>query len=310
MQCALFVPSILKTGWVGEVLPGTSPAELPICGRRYIDYALEAAARFNIVLCEVLDWGWSARMQHEFDDITRGAIPVVYHRREGNPLHGLNDLVGLPGPLTVDIENGLFVLWGLALPCHKLVEARMEPITDAEAAETPIGTYRYVDGRWMRVMPCGFIVDDAQSWFDLNMTMLKNPFGFTLPGYSAEEGVHIGSNVGLEKGTEARPPVIVGNDAWCERNVVINGQVVIGRGAVVTEGVKLDRTVVCDNTFVGRGLDLTGKVIYGNRVIDGQTGAWTDVDDVGIAHFIKPVSFGWLGLVWRFLAGTSMRRRD
>ena len=107
-----------------------------------------------------------------------------------------------------------------------------------------------------------------------------------------------------------RPPIIVGNDAWFERNVIINGQVVIGRSAIVAEGVKLDRTVVCDNTFVGQGLDLTGKAIYGNRVIDGLTGFWTEVDDFGVAHLIKPASFGWFGHIWRFLAGNSMRGRD
>lgn len=310
MQCALFVPSVSKTDWVGEVLPRTSPAALPISGRRFIDYALEAAARFNVVMGGILDWHWSAQMQREFDDITRSAFPVFYQKEEGPSPRGLNDLAGLPSPLTANLEEGLIVLWGLALPCHTLDEVRLVPVSDEDAAETPVGTYRYMNGRWMRVMPCGFIVDDVPGWFNLNMTILKNPIGFTLPGYSAEEGVHIGINVGMEKGVEARPPIIVGNDAWCERNVTINGQVVLGRGAVVAEGVRLDRTIVCDNTFVGQGLDLTSKVIYGNRIIDGLTGAWTDVDDPGVAHLIKPVSFGWLGHVWRFLAGTSMRGRD
>ena len=310
MQCALLVPSVSKTNWVGEVLPGVSSAELPIAGRRYIDYALEAAARFNIVLCGVLDWHWSEQLQKEFDDITRGAFPVFYQKGEGTPLHGLNDLAGLPSTLTANLEDGLVVMWGLALPCHSLDEVRLVPISEEDAAETPVGTYRYMDGRWMRVMPCGFIIEDVPSWFNLNMTILKNPTGFTLPGYSAEKGVHIGINVGMEKGVEVRPPIIVGNDAWLERNVIINGQVVIGRSAVVAEGVKLDRTVVCDNTFVGQGLDLTGKAIYGNRVIDGLTGFWTEVDDSGVAHLIKPASFGWFGHVWRFLAGNSMRGRD
>ena len=39
MDSALFVPSVPQTGWLGTVLPGLSPAELPIAGRRYIDYA-------------------------------------------------------------------------------------------------------------------------------------------------------------------------------------------------------------------------------------------------------------------------------
>ena len=52
------------------------------------------------------------------------------------------------------------------------------------------------------------------------------------------------------------------------------------------------------------------QVNNGNRIIDGLTGVWTDVEDAGIARRITPPSLGWLGKVWRFFAGTSMGRRD
>ena len=239
MKNAIFVPSVAQTDWLRDVLPGVRPAELPIAGRRFIDYALEAAVRFGVVMAEVLDWRWTEHMHRELDD-------------------------------------------------------------------TPVGTYRLSQGRWMRVVPHGFVIKNVQTWFGLNMILLKNPCGFTLPGYSAEKGVHIGSNVVLEKGVEAKPPVIVGDNAWCARNVAIDGRVIIGNGAVVAEGARLNRTIVCDDTFVGQGLDLSSKIIFGNRIIDGLTGTWTDVDDAGIARRIAQPSFGWFGKIWRFLAGTSM----
>lgn len=309
MKGALFVPTVPDTEWVGDVLPGLGAAELPVAGRRFIDYALEAATRFNIMVGEVLDWHWTERLQREFDNLNRSPIPVIYQKGEGPMPRGLRDLEGRSSPLTADMDDGLVVLWGLSLPCHRFGEGVMEPIGDDEAAETPIGAYRYSGGRWMRISPKGLEVRDARGLFEANTVMLRNPYGFTLPGYSSEEGVHIGSNVVLERGTVARPPVIVGDDAWCERNVVVRGDVVVGRGAVVGEGAKLDHTVVCDRTFVGRGLDLTSKLVFGNRVIDGLTGAWTDVEDAGVAHRLRPTSFGWLGGLWRFLAGTSMRGR-
>ena len=37
MDNVLFVPSTKELEWVQEVLPGTSPAGLPVAGRRMID---------------------------------------------------------------------------------------------------------------------------------------------------------------------------------------------------------------------------------------------------------------------------------
>lgn len=310
MKNAIFIPSVPQSEWSRDVLLGISPAELPIAGRRYIDYALEAAVRFGVIMAEVLDWRWTERLQRDFADLTRTSIPIFYQKGEGKLPHGLRDLAGQSSPLTANMEDGYIVVWGLALPHTNSDDAALEPLTDEELAETPVGTYRLSQGRWMRVLPRGFVVKNVQTWFGLNMILLKNAYGFTLPGYSAESGVHIGSNVVLEKGTEAKPPVIVGDNAWCARNVDIDGKVIIGNGAVVAEGVRLHKTIICDDTFVGQGLDLSNKIVNGNRIIDGLTGVWTDVEEGGIARRITPPSLGWLGKVWRFFAGTSMGRRD
>ena len=41
MDNILFVPAIRELEWVQDILPGTSPAELSVGGRRVIEYALE-----------------------------------------------------------------------------------------------------------------------------------------------------------------------------------------------------------------------------------------------------------------------------
>ena len=43
MDNILFVPSTKELEWVQDVLPGTSPAELPVAGRRIIDYSFQCA---------------------------------------------------------------------------------------------------------------------------------------------------------------------------------------------------------------------------------------------------------------------------
>ncbi|MBR0057119.1 MAG: hypothetical protein IJP66_07300, partial [Kiritimatiellae bacterium] len=200
MRGAIFIPAIAQTEWVREVLPGTSPAELPVAGRRFIDYLLEAAQRRGLDMAEVTDWHPSPRLADEFSSLTRTVIPVFYRDGAGDLPRGLDDIPAMQGPLSSRLEEGIVAVWGLVLPLHPPGETTLEPITPAERANTPPGIYRHTGDGWMRVSPHGFPARDVKSWFDLNMTVAETPCGFTLPGYSSEDGVHLGSNVVLERG--------------------------------------------------------------------------------------------------------------
>ena len=115
MENVLFVPSTRDTAWVDEVLPGTSPAELPVAGRRIIDYSLECARRRGILFAEILDWCFSERLADDFSELTRTGYPVFYMKGEGDRPRGLAGIEGLSTPLTQMLPDGLVVVWGLCL---------------------------------------------------------------------------------------------------------------------------------------------------------------------------------------------------
>ena len=71
MDNILFVPAIRELEWVQDILPGTSPAELSVGGRRVIEYALESAHKFEVMFTEVLDWRFSEQLADYFADPTR-----------------------------------------------------------------------------------------------------------------------------------------------------------------------------------------------------------------------------------------------
>jgi len=160
----------------------------------------------------------------------------------------------------------------------------------------------------MRVLPHGLIVRSVKAWHALNFSVLHNPGSFTLPGYSSERDAYVGRNVVLELGTSVKPPVLLQNNTWCARNVVLDGDVIVDSGSYVSEGARLKRTVVCRDTFIGAGLDFDGKIVAGSRVIDAETGTWVDLEEPGLARRI-PTGLGWLRTVWRFLRGRSYGRR-
>jgi hypothetical protein len=310
MDNLLIVPSVRETEWVQDVLPGTSPAELPVAGRRIIDYALECARKRNVMFTEILDWRFSTRLAADFSDLTRTGMPVFYTKGEGDIPRGLADVEGVSSPLTQTISDDLVVVWGLYAGSAQS-DVPLEPVSAAEVVETPPGMYRREGGRWMRFADNGRNVDGIRVWHALNFDVLRRPDTFTLPGYSAEKDVHLGRNVVLEKGTEVKAPALLQDNIWCARNVGLLGNVIVGSGAFIAEGATLKGTVVCDNTFIGSGLELTDKIVAGRRIIDVSSECWTDVDEPGLAGDIRRhgVGWRWLRAVWHFMRGRSYGRR-
>ena len=308
MDNILFVPATRDLEWVQEVLPGTSPAELPVAGRRIIDYAVEQAQRFGVMFTEILDWHFSQTLADYFADMTRTGFPVFYMKGEGSVPRGLAEIEGYSSPLTSDIMDGLVVVWGVALSTHKASDVTLEPVSEAERVDTPAGVYRRESGKWMKIVPHGLVVRNVKAWYAINFAVLHSPECFTLPGYSSEDGVHLGRNVVLEHGTSVKPPVLLQDNTWFARNVVLDGEVIVESGSFVSEGARLCRTVVCRDTFIGPGLDFNGKIVAGRRVIDPDSGTWVDLEEPGLARRI-PAGFGWLRSFWHFMRGRSFGRR-
>jgi len=308
MDNVLFVPTTHETEWVQEVLPGTSPAELPVAGRRIIDYSIECAQKFGVMFTEVLDWRFSQALADDFADMTRTGCPVFYLKGEGPLPKGLKDIEGYSSPLTGNISDGLVVVWGVALSTHTAEDVELEPVSEEECVDTPAGLYRREGGRWMRIVPHGLVVRNVKAWHQLNFIVLRNPEKFTIPGYSSESGVHIGRNVVLEHGTDVKPPVLLQDNTWFARNVCLDGEVVVDSGSYVSEGARLHRTVVLHDTYIGMGLELDGKIVAGRRVIDAETGTWVDLEEPGLARRIPP-GLGWARSFWHFLRGRSSGRR-
>jgi len=312
MDSILFVPTTRESEWTQDVLPGKSPAELPVAGRRIVEYAIERAKSAGGAFAEVIDWHFSEKIFQDFSDLTRTAYPVFYVRGEGPIPDGLSSIEGLPTPLTETISDGLVVVWGPVVPYSELEGgSTLEPVTEDELRNTPPGIYRREGGKWLRYSPRGFVIRDVRTWHLLNFSALRHPEMFTLPGYSAEKGFYFGRNVVMERGIDMKPPVLVNDDAWCARNVRLEGKVIVGARSYVGEGTRLMRTIVGDDTFVGDGLDFEDKIIIGSRVIDARTGAWADVEEEGVAHAIGGGAehVGLFRRIWNFIAGSSRGRR-
>ena len=305
---AFIYPGDRSASWNREIFPDLSPAELPVAGRRIIDYSFQCAQRFGVMFTEVLDWRFSEKLADDFSDLTRTGYPVFYLKGEGPVPAGLRDIERYPSPLTDPVQDGLVVVWGAAISAHTSDEVSFEPVGEEDILKTPAGLYRFEGGRWLRMLPHGMVVRSVKAWHALNFIVMHQSDRFTVPGYSSEKGVHLGRNVILEHGTDVKPPVLMLDNTWCARNVRLDGDVIVESGSFVGEGARLRRTVVCRDTYVGEGLELENKIVAGRRIIDAGTGAWVDVEDKGVARQI-PAGLGWARSLWHFVRGRSFGRR-
>ena len=312
MDRLLVIPSVPQTEWMQDILPGTSPVELPIAGRRAIDYLVERVQTLGAPVIEILDFHPTKHFSDAFGERTSDEAIVFYHAGEGPMPQGLDDLPQVPGPLTRDISDGLMVGWGLGLPVIGPGEMTLEPISPEDRARTPPGLYRNVHGAWCRVCPQARLnlVQDIRSWHEANLMVLHHPDLFTIPGYSSEKGVNLGRNVVIEHGTSVKGPVLFCNNTWFARNVQFEGDVIVGRGSFIGEGAYLERTVVCENTYIGEQLVFRDKIVAGNIVVDALTGAWIDTSGHSwITRTIDNRGTGWMRSFVRFLFGASRGRR-
>ena len=308
MNNVLFVPSVQQTAWLSEILPGMGLAELPVAGKRIVEYWIESAAKYDVAMIEILDCHWSQALSRFYSDLTAAAFPVFCSKLEGEAPRGLRELEKISSPLTQNINDDLVVVWGLCLTGHCYKNLRLTEVGESDLEATPPGVYRRKGGRWMRVRPDGLKIRDVKSWHKMNFAVMHERGEFTLPGYSAEAGVHLGRNVVLEHGTEVKPPVIIQDDTWCARNVLLEGDVIIGNGSFISEGARLKRTVVGANTYIGSKLELVDKIVIGKRVIDSKTGVWTDIEEAGVARDLSEHAPGlgtMLRSLWRFFIGRS-----
>ena len=206
------------------------------------------------------------------------------------------------------LRLGCFLAVDTFCPCQYGIIQSFSALVPFSHFRLSHSAYRREGGKWMRIVPHGLVIRNIKAWHALNFIVLRHPDNFTIPGYSSEKNVHIGRNVVLEHGTSVKAPVLLQDNTWFARNVILDGEVIVDSGSYVSEGAKLARTVVLRDTFIGEGLEFDGKIVSGRRVIDAATGTWVDLEEPGLARRI-PTGFGWVRTIWRFLRGRSSGRR-
>ena len=135
-------------------------------------------------------------------------------------------------------------------------------------------------------------IQDITHYYRLNMEIVRNEMNHYLSsGYSSADGASIGYNVITPPSVTLVPPLAIGND--CRIGAIS----VIGSGTVISDHVLIDRqceisdSIILSDTYVGRNLEIKGKIVAGNRIIDPEDGTCLEIEDPWLVAQTRPRNY-------------------
>ncbi|QHI68194.1 glycosyltransferase [Tichowtungia aerotolerans] len=147
------------------------------------------------------------------------------------------------------------------------------------------------------------LIHDISQYYDLNMTIVRSEMDrYLSSGYSFSDSAAIGYNVITPPSVSFNPPLAIGNDCRLGAICSVGPDVVISDHVLIDRQSELSESIILSDTYVGRNLEINGKIVAGNRIIDPADGSFVDIEDPWlVAHtqsknymrdFLRTV-FGW-----------------
>jgi len=185
---------------------------------------------------------------------------------------------GAPIPLPLPSASGASAAWML-----RKAEGRIACFLsrDVDAVSALVnGTGNAASEPWTAFDLDPVLLDNIRAYYELNMRLAGGEIArYVRPGFGGGEGACIGSNVIIPPSAELRPPLIIGDNCRIHPMAVIGPAVVIGNGVIVDRQTELTRSVVLDDTYLGRNLEIRDRVVAGARLVDPSDGTAVDIAD-------------------------------
>ena len=286
MKAILFCP-VRGNSWLKQYFPNHPVYLLPFANKPAIEFALDYC-----FLCGIRD----VRIVTDDD-----SVPLRSRYRDGQML-GLNlSYTGTPPdtPLHEVVARNmafcrgsdLLVFSGLFLPDYdKRAAISLEIAPDEVKGCASGATAWYLVGRTrLGNLPrelgsfrdsgpvAGSPVNNVGDYYKLNMQLCGGDVErYNLPGFSEGRDSFVGRDVTIASSARVKPPVILGNNILFGRHTFAGPGVVVGDNCLVDDGTVIRNSVVLGNTYIGRDLEIDGKICCGNRIIDPETGTVFD----------------------------------
>lgn len=306
--------------WV-EILGGQPWALLPVAGRPFLSYWIELCVDVGIEEIDVvLGAANAAKVEQCFGNGEKWGVQINYsvakpgelphHQASKGEVGGIF-FVGQPifprrrenysKELASCLRQG-----GCRInedqTCSLLISSEKNEVD--EFCRTGVGRLEPSIGG---LPDCGVDFERLESiddYYRLNMDIVDGEMGlYVTAGYAAQEEASIGYNVIIPPSVRLEPPLAIGNDCRIGPVCSIGPRVVVADHVFIDGQCELTDSIILSDTFVGRNLELKGKIVCGNRIIDPEDGGYLDIEDPWLLTHAKSrmpfrdvlrASMGWI----------------
>ncbi len=213
--------------------------------------------------------------------------------------------------------NDLLVFFGLFLPEYdkrnphelNIGPDEVKGCSDASAAWYLIGRDRLDDlpDDWSGFRDDapvrGSSVTDIRGYYMHNMRLAGSDIEkYNLPGFSEGKHSFVGCDVHISRSARVKSPVILGNGIQFGHGVHAGPNIIVGDNCIIDNGATILNSIILGDTYIGRNIEISGKICCGNHLIDPNTGACFDVTNETVLSKVEPDDHSKCPIYHRILA--------
>lgn len=136
-------------------------------------------------------------------------------------------------------------------------------------------------------------IGNINDFMKCNQDILENNVNVILEGHEYSKGIWIGDNCNISVEAKIEAPVYIGDNSIIYDNAKVGPYAVIGRNNIILSGSSIKKSVVFDDSYIGKNAEIRGALI-GNKVRIGScVSAFNesvigDESSIGEKSIIKP----------------------
>jgi NDP-sugar pyrophosphorylase family protein len=136
-------------------------------------------------------------------------------------------------------------------------------------------------------------VHSLADYWRINIDAIKHDdFNIGKPQKEVKPGVYIHPSASVDKKVidKAVPPVVIGENTEISSGVELIGPLVIGKDNFIDEKATLSSSVILNNTYIGKGVEIKESVVNKNYhlSIANKFGVFVDDPNVLMSHTVVP----------------------
>ncbi|MCA9875314.1 MAG: sugar transferase [Anaerolineales bacterium] len=101
----------------------------------------------------------------------------------------------------------------------------------------------------------------------------------SLEGRQIAQGIWVGRNHMIHPSVRLSPPIFIGQNCQIGSDVELGPEVVVGSNVVIDEEATISRSTILDHTYVGQLVNIDGRFVNKNLIVDKVTAESTRVVD-------------------------------